>query len=474
MDRRRAAGEHRRERRRDQLRREAVVRTRRPADPPLRRGLGQGCRPHAAGSALLRRHQRARRPAGAGGAARVPPAGLDTDRRRAFRRRRARAAAAARDARPAHQRQGFLAQADQRAAGEPAQAAPRALAAARQDHRDRRGLAVAARRRACRTSRQARHGHHLRGAGDGIRHRFAARRFGAGEFRDALAGVSEAGRRDAGAPRGRRAEPAGAEHRGRADPGRNGAPRAGAPGAGAGCARDSDQPAPHGAGARRVLPRSLQARRPGHARARQQADRRRAQDAGARPRRAASVDVPGADRRVRQARHAGRERRPRASRRIAFRSRLFHRGRRAAAPRPRPADRADAGAPPRHGACACGGAGHRGGFGRRSRGRPARNAGSLPALARRPRRARAARSRAHDVARRRGDSRRQLASPRRRAPRWRSCPARARATPPRCRTRSPRSRSSTPPRRRRRRRKKRCACSRPMRPSSTPSFSTST
>jgi hypothetical protein len=32
-------------------------RTRRP-DPPLRRGLGQGCRPHASGSAVLRRDQR--------------------------------------------------------------------------------------------------------------------------------------------------------------------------------------------------------------------------------------------------------------------------------------------------------------------------------------------------------------------------------------------------------------------------------
>ena len=167
----------------------------------------------------------------------------------------------------------------------------------------------------------------------------AARRIDDREFRLDFAGAAAADRRDAGAPRRRAAEQADADDRRRAAARRNGASRAGAIAAGAGRARNPGQPAPHGTGARRLLPRPQQARRARHARARQPTDRRRAEDAGARPRRAPARALPAADRRVREAGCRGSQRRSRDAGRIAVGSRLLHRGRRAAAAGSRPSDR---------------------------------------------------------------------------------------------------------------------------------------
>ena len=80
------------------VRRQAAVRSRRPADPALRRRLGKSRRPDAARGAVLRRDQRAGRTAGAGSPARVPPSWPDSERGRAVGRCRPRATAAARNA----------------------------------------------------------------------------------------------------------------------------------------------------------------------------------------------------------------------------------------------------------------------------------------------------------------------------------------------------------------------------------------
>ena len=87
--------------------------------------------------------------------------------------------------------------------------------------------------------------------------------------------------------------------------------RAGARAARAGRPRDPDQPAPHGTGARRVLPRQLEARRARDAHQGQPADPRRAAHAGPRRRRAAARPVRSADR------HVCRSRRPRSPTRIS-------------------------------------------------------------------------------------------------------------------------------------------------------------
>ena len=153
VDRRRAARKHRRERRRERIRRQAAVRTRRLADPALRRGLGEGLRPDAPRSALLRRDKRAGRHPDAGRAARVPPERPDSDRRRAVGRRAAHAAAVARGARAAGQRQGPLAEDHRRAAGKSARKLKQTMARPVGPRaRHRRAVAVAPGQRARRAA----------------------------------------------------------------------------------------------------------------------------------------------------------------------------------------------------------------------------------------------------------------------------------------------------------------------------------
>ena len=118
VDRRRAARKHRRKGRRKRIRRQAAVRTRRPADPALRRRLGEGLGPDAPRGALLRRDQRAGRrrrcrPCSAPISLQWP----DPDCRSAVGRRPAHAAAAARGPRAAGQRQGSLAEDHRRSSG---------------------------------------------------------------------------------------------------------------------------------------------------------------------------------------------------------------------------------------------------------------------------------------------------------------------------------------------------------------------
>ena len=126
----------------------------------------------------------------------------------------------------------------------------------------------------------------------------------------------------------------------RADAGRDEQARAGARAARAGRPRDPGQPAAHGAGARRVLPRQRQARGARVARQGQPADPRRA------ARSSAWTTPTGCSRCARsrssatRTRSPGRQRRPRAAGRIAVGPGLLHRGGRAAASRSRPPDRA--------------------------------------------------------------------------------------------------------------------------------------
>jgi chemosensory pili system protein ChpA (sensor histidine kinase/response regulator) len=96
--------------------------------------------------------------------------------------------------------------------------------------------------------------------------------------------------------------------------------RAGTRAAGAGRPRDPGQPPSHGAGARRVLPRQQQARRPGDADEGQPADPRCVDDARPERGRPPAGVVPAADRELRNLRRAGFERRPRDACRIAVRA----------------------------------------------------------------------------------------------------------------------------------------------------------
>ena len=171
---RRAARRHRRKRGRERIRREATLRACRLADPALRRRLGEGRRPDAPRGALLCRHQRPGRAAGAGSAAGVPSAGPDPDGGRALRRRRARAAASARGARPAGNGEGSLAQADRRPGRESAQTQADPVHPARQVRRHRRTVAVETRHRAGQSPGQAAQRRDPRRRGDGVRDRPAA------------------------------------------------------------------------------------------------------------------------------------------------------------------------------------------------------------------------------------------------------------------------------------------------------------
>ncbi len=233
----------------------------------------------------------------------------------------------------------------------------------------------------------------VRAGRDGIRDRAAARRERVRELLEPVGGFPEAGRRDARAPR--RGAPGPAVRRvGRADARRDEQARAGARAARAGGARDPGQPAPHGAGARRLLPRQHEARRARDARPRtaRRSAARCASSASTKP--IACSSCASSRSRIRRSGRAGQQRGPRAPRRIAVGPRLLHRGGGAAAARPRPPDRAADRQAPGRGAAA---GGARAGFGRGGRRRAARGAAaarrrSAPRARATPRRARACRT----------------------------------------------------------------------------------
>ncbi len=328
-----------RERPRRRLRREAARRADRPPDPARLRRQREGRRPAAPRSAVLRRDLRARRAAGAGGAARVQAVRPHSVRRGAVGRRRAAAAAAARGARAARRREGRVAEGGVRPRGKPFEAEADARVGAREGGRDPQRRADEAHGRAGRAAREDAVVRRFGTGRDGVRDGAAARGVGVRELLQPVAGLPEAGRRDAGAAGCRAPGPAVGGRR-RADAGRDEQARAGARAARAGGARDPGQPAAHGAGARRVLPRQQQARRTRRAGEGQRADPRRAAHPGPRRRRPPARDVRRADRGVRRPRGRGQQRRPRNAGGVALRTRFLHRGGRAAASRARSPDRA--------------------------------------------------------------------------------------------------------------------------------------
>ena len=201
VERRRAAGGDQRERARPRLRRQAARRPHRPADPPRGRGQREGGRPAAPRGALLRGDQRTGGAAGPGGAAYVPARGADPDRRGAQRRPRAHPAAPARGARAARAGEGRLAQVRLGARREPAQAEGHAHVGPHEGGRGQARRADEAHLGAGRAARPDADRRRVRDARDGIRDGAPARRERVRELHDAHAGLPEAGRHDALAPR---------------------------------------------------------------------------------------------------------------------------------------------------------------------------------------------------------------------------------------------------------------------------------
>ncbi len=312
VDGRRDVRRARRARPRRGLRREATRSARRPADSPCVGRKREGRRSTASRSALLRRDLRAGRPAGAGRAARVQALGAHSLRGSPVRGRRAPAADPARGARAADGRQGRVAQGSVGTRGEPSQAQADARVGACQGGRDSQRRADEAHRCARRAPGEDAGLEHSGAGRDGICDRVAAGRERLRELLEPVGRFPEAGGCHARAARRRALGPLGACV-GRADARRDEQARAGARAARASRPRDPGQPASHGAGARRVLPRQREARGPGDPRQGQRADPRRV--AHPRPGRSGSSAraVRAADRAIRRSERAGGQRRTSSS-----------------------------------------------------------------------------------------------------------------------------------------------------------------
>ena len=335
------------------LRREAARGARRPADPPRRRRQRQGRRPPAARSAVLtsrsarrsgRRCRRCSAPSSSSGL--IPSAEVlsaDVVRLQPLLREAREQLAGAKDAwlKAASGRAENLPKLKQTLASVHAKAAEIEQRRADEAHGSAgRAPRQDAGRPACPEPLAM---EYATGA--------AARRERVRELLEPVGRFPEAGRRDARAAR-RRARRAARRPRRRADARRDEQARAGARAARAGRPRDPGQPAAHGAGARRVLPRPRKRADLATLAQGQRADPRRAAHPRprAKPDRLLELCQQQIDA-VRRSRDAPVEqRRPRAARRIAVGPRLLHRSRRAAAPRPRPADRAAARQAPRRSA----------------------------------------------------------------------------------------------------------------------------
>ena len=308
VDRRRVLRRHRRGWTGTGLWRKAARRPARPSDPPCRRGLGEGRRATAARGALLRRGERAGDAARAIGPGRLRTSGAHPDGRGAERGSGEAPADPARDARAARRGEEHLAEGHAGPGREPATAAGDAAVGARQCIGDRqRGAGAADGIAGQPAGRDAAVGRSVGCRGDGVcdgrvarRERCRKPRQARGQFPGTGRGDALPARRGAGwapDPRGHRA----------ADR-RNLPPCAGTDSDRAGRARDAGQPAAHGAGARRVLPRPRATRRARYAGQGQPADSRRAAHAGTGRRRAPACPLPGADRQLREPGHRGRRR----------------------------------------------------------------------------------------------------------------------------------------------------------------------
>ena len=329
----------RRARARIRIRRKAARSAHRPADPPRRRRFGEGRRPPAARSALLRRHQRAGRAVGAGRAEGIQARGAHSVGRSSERRPRAHPAALARGARFARRGQGRMAQVHVRTRREPAEAEADARLGAQARRRSRQRRADEAHGGAGRASQQdaadrspSRWRWNTRPACCWPRARSRTTRASRPNFRSRSRRCCRGSTRRAACVRSPEL------------PQRHSSTRCRSARRSASCSRRwAARFRPTSATWSRCWTRSSATARSAPSLATLGKDsqqiRGALQDPRALGRRAAPRPVPGADRHLRKSRDQRLDRGPRAPGRVAVGAGLLHRGGRAAAPRARPPDR---------------------------------------------------------------------------------------------------------------------------------------